>query len=227
MSHMKRDARLQAGLHAALVAVRGRPRVYVFSPLRSAQPDLFIPFRRRCQPVGIMLVESPTPLRSPAGGTPKPLKKSASTNFDRLPLKMRFHRRSSSSAQFRCSRIGAIIGFCPRSCGWCRRRLHHGAAPSPVARAHQCRACTSPFQIIFTSAYTTLVHASTNFTVDIVLAMLLMIGVLAGAQYKSRPVRNRAANSSGAAGAVGVGVARRRRPHPPQQSLFAFDTGMG
>lgn len=42
---------------------------------------------------------------------------------------------------------------------------------------------TSLFQIIFTSAYTTLVHASTNFTVDIVLAMLLMIGGVAGAQY--------------------------------------------
>jgi uncharacterized membrane protein YfcA len=42
---------------------------------------------------------------------------------------------------------------------------------------------TSLFQIIFTSAYTTLVHATTNFTVDIVLAMLLMVGGVAGAQY--------------------------------------------
>jgi uncharacterized membrane protein YfcA len=42
---------------------------------------------------------------------------------------------------------------------------------------------TSLFQIIFTSAYTTLVHASTNQTVDVMLAFLLMVGGVAGAQY--------------------------------------------
>src|SRR5690606_33944431 len=45
---------------------------------------------------------------------------------------------------------------------------------------------TSLFQIIFTSAYTTFVHASTNQTVDVVLAFLLMIGGVAGAQYGAR-----------------------------------------
>jgi uncharacterized membrane protein YfcA len=45
---------------------------------------------------------------------------------------------------------------------------------------------TSLFQIIFTSAYTTLVHATTNQTVDVMLAFLLMVGGVAGAQYGAK-----------------------------------------
>ena len=45
---------------------------------------------------------------------------------------------------------------------------------------------TSLFQIIFVSAYTTIVHATTNKTVDIVLALALMVGGVAGAQYGAK-----------------------------------------
>ena len=45
---------------------------------------------------------------------------------------------------------------------------------------------TSLFQIIFVAAYTTIVHAATNQTVDIVLAFLLMVGGVAGAQYGAK-----------------------------------------
>ncbi|MEM9395084.1 MAG: sulfite exporter TauE/SafE family protein [Pseudomonadota bacterium] len=41
---------------------------------------------------------------------------------------------------------------------------------------------TSLFQIIFVTAFTTLLHATTNFTVDMVLAVLLLIGGVIGAQ---------------------------------------------
>ncbi|MEL6878425.1 MAG: sulfite exporter TauE/SafE family protein, partial [Pseudomonadota bacterium] len=41
---------------------------------------------------------------------------------------------------------------------------------------------TSLFQIIFVTAFTTLLHATTNFTVDIALAVLLLIGGVVGAQ---------------------------------------------
>jgi uncharacterized membrane protein YfcA len=41
---------------------------------------------------------------------------------------------------------------------------------------------TSLFQIIFVTAFTTLLHATTNYTVDIVLAVLLLIGGVVGAQ---------------------------------------------
>src|SRR5690606_12485251 len=45
---------------------------------------------------------------------------------------------------------------------------------------------TSLFQIIFVSAYTTIVHSTTNHTVDVALAFLLMVGGVAGAQYGAR-----------------------------------------
>src|SRR5690606_41944360 len=45
---------------------------------------------------------------------------------------------------------------------------------------------TSLFQIIFVAAYTTLVHATANQTVDIVLAVLLMLGGVVGAQYGAK-----------------------------------------
>ncbi|MCB5200319.1 hypothetical protein SAMN05428995_101646 [Loktanella sp. DSM 29012] len=42
---------------------------------------------------------------------------------------------------------------------------------------------TSLFQIIFVTSYTTMLHATTNYTVDIVLALLLIIGGVIGAQF--------------------------------------------
>jgi len=45
---------------------------------------------------------------------------------------------------------------------------------------------TSLFQIIFVTAFTTLLHATTNFTVDMVLAVLLLIGGVIGAQIGAR-----------------------------------------
>ena len=45
---------------------------------------------------------------------------------------------------------------------------------------------TSLFQIIFVTGFTTLLHATTNFTVDVVLAVLLLIGGVIGAQVGTR-----------------------------------------
>ena len=41
---------------------------------------------------------------------------------------------------------------------------------------------TSLFQIIFVTAFTTLLHATTNYTVDVALAVLLLVGGVIGAQ---------------------------------------------
>ncbi len=45
---------------------------------------------------------------------------------------------------------------------------------------------TSLFQIIFVTGFTTLLHATTNYTVDVVLAVLLLIGGVVGAQIGTR-----------------------------------------
>ncbi|NCO20668.1 MAG: sulfite exporter TauE/SafE family protein [Rhodobacterales bacterium] len=45
---------------------------------------------------------------------------------------------------------------------------------------------TSLFQIIFVTAFTTMLHAVTNYTVDVMLAVLLLIGGVIGAQFGTR-----------------------------------------
>jgi hypothetical protein len=45
---------------------------------------------------------------------------------------------------------------------------------------------TSLFQIIFVTGFTTLLHATTNYTVDMPLAVLLLIGGVVGAQIGAR-----------------------------------------
>ncbi|MCE5973647.1 sulfite exporter TauE/SafE family protein [Sinirhodobacter sp. WL0062] len=45
---------------------------------------------------------------------------------------------------------------------------------------------TSLFQILFVSAFTTLMHAMTNQSVDVMLALLLILGGVVGAQFGSR-----------------------------------------
>ncbi|MCP4826206.1 MAG: sulfite exporter TauE/SafE family protein, partial [Shimia sp.] len=45
---------------------------------------------------------------------------------------------------------------------------------------------TSLFQIIFVTGFTTLLHATTNYTVDIALAVLLLVGGVIGAQIGTR-----------------------------------------
>jgi uncharacterized membrane protein YfcA len=48
---------------------------------------------------------------------------------------------------------------------------------------------TSLFQITFVTAFTTVMQATNNHTVDIVLAFLLMVGGVIGAQYGARAGR--------------------------------------
>lgn len=45
---------------------------------------------------------------------------------------------------------------------------------------------TSLFQIIFVTAFTTMLHATTNYTVDMALAVLLLVGGVIGAQIGTR-----------------------------------------
>ncbi|MGD9294053.1 MAG: sulfite exporter TauE/SafE family protein, partial [Roseobacter sp.] len=45
---------------------------------------------------------------------------------------------------------------------------------------------TSLFQIIFVTGFTTMLHATTNYTVDVVLAVLLLVGGVIGAQIGTR-----------------------------------------
>lgn len=45
---------------------------------------------------------------------------------------------------------------------------------------------TSLFQIIFVTAFTTILHATTNYTVDLLLAVMLIVGGVVGAQFGAK-----------------------------------------
>ncbi|EXL09429.1 sulfite exporter TauE/SafE family protein [Aquamicrobium defluvii] len=190
MSHMKRgtlDFRLGFMLLAGGI-VGSTAGIYVFSILRSlGQLDLFISLLYVIllgTVGGLMLVESVNSLRAARGGAPTGLKRPGQHNWiHRLPLKMRFRTSKLFVSVIPVLGIGAIIGFLSSIMGVGGGFIMVPALIYLLRVPTNVVVGTSLFQIIFTSAYTTLVHATTNFTVDIVLAMLLMVGGVAGAQY--------------------------------------------
>ena len=164
--------------------------VWVFSLLRSVgQLDLFVSilYVALLGTVGaLMLVESVRALQKSRGGAPAPRKSGQHNWIHRLPLKMRFRTSKLFVSVIPVVGLGIIIGFLASIMGvgggfiMVPAMIYLLKVPTNVVVG------TSLFQIIFTAAYTTIVHSATNQTVDIVLAFLLMIGGVAGAQYGAK-----------------------------------------
>lgn len=162
--------------------------VFVFAFLRSlGQLDLFISLLYVVllgSVGGMMMVESVRALRRTAGGQAYSLRKPGQHNWiHRLPLKMRFRASKLFVSVIPVLALGAIIGFLASIMGvgggfiMVPALIYLLKVPANVVIG------TSLFQIVFVAGYTTVVHAATNQTVDIVLAFILMVGGVAGAQY--------------------------------------------
>ena len=165
--------------------------IYVFALLRSiGQLDLFISLLYVVllgTVGGLMMVESINAIRKTKDGAAPALKKSGQHNWiHRLPLKMRFRASKLFVSVIPVLGLGAGIGFLSSIMGvgggfiMVPALIYLLKVPTNVVIG------TSLFQIIFVSAYTTIVHATTNQTVDIVLAFVLMVGGVAGAQYGAK-----------------------------------------
>jgi uncharacterized membrane protein YfcA len=193
LSHMKRGT-LDFKLGFVLLAggiVGSTAGVYVFSVLRSlGQLDLFISLLYVAllgSVGGLMLFESVNALRATRSGAAPTLKKSGQHNWiHRLPLKMRFRTSKLFVSVIPVLALGAAIGFLSSIMGVGGGFIMVPALIYLLRVPTNVVVGTSLFQIIFTSGYTTLIHASTNYTVDIMLALLLMIGGVAGAQYGAK-----------------------------------------
>lgn len=193
LSHMKRGT-LDFKLGGVLLAggiVGSTAGIYVFGLLRAiGQLDLFISLLYVIllgTVGGLMLVESVNALRATNNGAAPTLKKSGQHNWiHRLPLKVRFRASKLFVSIIPVLGLGAAIGFLSSIMGvgggfiMVPALIYLLKVPTNVVIG------TSLFQIIFTSAYTTLVHATTNQTVDVILAFLLMAGGVAGAQYGAK-----------------------------------------
>lgn len=166
--------------------------IYVFSLLRDlGQLDLFISLLYVVllgSVGGLMLVESINAIRLSRGtATPATLKKPGQHNWiHRLPLKMRFRASKLFVSVIPVVGLGAGIGFLSSIMGVGGGFIMVPALIYLLKVPTNVVVGTSLFQIIFVAAYTTIVHASTNQTVDVVLAFVLMVGGVAGAQYGAK-----------------------------------------
>lgn len=106
--------------------------------------------------------------------------------FHGLPLRMRFRRSGLFISALVPIAIGFVGGILVAIMGIGGGFLLVPAMIYLLGMPTALVAGTSLFQIIFTTAGTTLLQAVTNHTVDVMLAFLLLIGGAVGAQFGSR-----------------------------------------
>ena len=136
---------------------------------------------------GLMLIESINALRRAAANKPVSLRKPGQHNWvHRLPFKMRFKRSKIYLSVIPVIVLGFGVGVLTSIMGvgggfiMVPAMIYLLRIPTNVVIG------TSLFQIIFVTAFTTIVQATTNQSVDVFLAGLLMIAGVIGAQYGVR-----------------------------------------
>ncbi|WP_184221258.1 sulfite exporter TauE/SafE family protein [Paenochrobactrum gallinarii] len=172
------------GLIGALIGI------YVFSWLRDlGQLDLIVSILYVFflgTVGGLMLVESWKTLRRNKSGA-APVRKSGHHNWiHRLPFKMRFRASMIYVSIIPVLGIGFFIGLLSSVMGVGGGFIMVPALIYILRVPTNVVVGTSLFQITFVTAFTTVLQATTNQSVDIVLAFLLMVGGVIGAQYGAR-----------------------------------------
>ncbi|GAA6200964.1 sulfite exporter TauE/SafE family protein [Aquicoccus sp. SU-CL01552] len=161
--------------------------VLVFNYLKSlGQVDLLV---RLCYVVflgvvgGLMFMESLQALRkarrATGGSAPKRRQRSW---VHALPFKMRFRTSGLYISVIPPICVGILVGILAAIMGVGGGFIMVPAMIYILGMPTKVVVGTSLFQIILVTAFTTMLHATTNFTVDIVLAVLLLVGGVVGAQ---------------------------------------------
>ena len=131
----------------------------------------------------LMLIESINAWRKAASGKLTPTRRTGQHNWvHRLPLKQRFHRSKLYISAIPPIVIGAFVGFLAAIMGVGGGFILVPAMIYLLRMPTNVVVGTSLFQVLFVAAFTTVLHATQNQTVDIVLALLLMLGGVIGAQ---------------------------------------------
>jgi uncharacterized protein len=135
----------------------------------------------------LMLIESARTLLRRRGGAAAPARK-LHTHYwvHRWPLKLRFRRSKLYISAVPPFLLGALIGVITSILGVGGGFLLVPAMIYLLGMPTLLVVGTSQFQIVFVAAFVTLLHAVTTQTVDIVLAVILIIGGVVGAQYGQR-----------------------------------------
>lgn len=132
----------------------------------------------------LMLAESLKALRRSSRGEDVSLKRSGQHNWvHKLPWKMRFRRSKLYVSIVPVIGLGAAVGVLAGVMGVgggfiiVPAMIYLLKVPTNVVIG------TSLFQITMVAAFTTIIQATTNQSVDIVLGLILMVGGVIGAQY--------------------------------------------
>ncbi|MBM2291666.1 sulfite exporter TauE/SafE family protein [Sulfitobacter pseudonitzschiae] len=158
--------------------------VAVFNYLRSiGQVDLMV---RLCYVVflgiigTLMFVESLAALRRSSSGAKPKRKKHGLVH--KMPFKMRFRVSGLYISVIPPLLVGLSVGVLAAIMGVGGGFIMVPAMIYILGMPTKVVIGTSLFQIIFVAAFTTMLHATTNYTVDVVLAVLLLVGGVVGAQ---------------------------------------------
>ncbi len=133
---------------------------------------------------GLMLIESIGAIRRTRSGQTVTARKTGQHSWVHgLPFKMRFHRSKLYISALPPAMIGAFVGFMAAIMGvgggfvMVPAMIYLLRVPTSVVIG------TSLFQIVFVMAATTVLQALQNKTVDVVLAVVLIVGGVVGAQF--------------------------------------------
>ncbi len=131
----------------------------------------------------LMFVESVNAIRKArqAGGAPAYRRRQRSW-VHALPYKMRFKASGLYISVIPPALVGFGVGILSAIMGVGGGFIMVPAMIYILGMPTKVVIGTSLFQIIFVAGFTTVMHATTNYTVDVVLAVFLLIGGVAGAQ---------------------------------------------
>ena len=138
---------------------------------------------------GAMFVESWRTIRrsksaSRGSRTSAPVSESSLTRlFNKLPLKMNFHRSGLNTSAIFPFTIGTIVGIMAAILGVGGGFIMVPAMIYIIGMPTIAAIGTDLFQIVLTSANVTLQQAIVNHTVDLLLALILLSGSTIGAQF--------------------------------------------
>ncbi len=165
--------------------------VIVFNYLKSlGQVDLLV---KLCYVVflgivgSLMFVESLNAIRRTrkAGGH-SPVTRRQRSWVHAMPFKMRFRTSGLYISVIPPVLVGVAVGILAAIMGVGGGVIMVPAMIYILGMPTKVVVGTSLFQIILVTAFTTMLHATTNYTVDIVLAVLLLVGGVVGAQIGTR-----------------------------------------
>jgi uncharacterized protein len=132
----------------------------------------------------LMLIESVGSIRKTQSGQAVSMRKTRQHSWVHgLPLKMRFHRSKLYISALPPAMIGAFVGFMAAIMGvgggfvMVPAMIYLLRVPTSIVIG------TSLFQIVFVMGVTTLLQATQNTAVDVVLGFLLIVGGVIGAQF--------------------------------------------